>query len=216
MKAALYFALTAAAIIATGCSSGESYVKQSFDFSQVEKVAVIDVDSDLPGKAAKDQIASFFEMQLLKKGYSPIERSQIEALLEEQDFQASDLTSAENAARAGRILNVPTVVVVSVPQFGEEISMTAKMIDTEDGSILWMGDGSGTTGKTLGTILGAAGGALVGVAVTGHDDRVLGGIGGGVIGGAGAMLLSPQEAKVAKDIIKKMCDTLPQRYAMGK
>ena len=212
MKAALYIGLVAVVVGVCGCSSVESVNKAGFDMAAQEKVAVVSVEGNLRGVGAKNQIAGFFEMELLRKGYAPIERTQIEMLLKEQDFQISELTQAEGAANAGQMLNVPMVLMVSVPEFGDEkVSITAKIIDVEDASILWMGNGSGNTNKTLATILGAVLGALIGAGTTGDDDQVLGGVGGGVIGGVAGYMLAPQEAKMAQDIIKKMCKKMPGR-----
>ena len=151
------------------------------------------------------------EMELLKKGYSPIERSQVQILLNEQKFQASDVTSNEGIAQAGEILNVPVVLFINVPKFKEEITLSAKMVNVQDGSILWMGTATGTTGKTLNTILGAAGGAIVGAAVSNNDNRVIGAIGGGVVGGAAGQLLSPQVEQKVRELAKKICESLPNR-----
>jgi hypothetical protein len=158
--------------------------------------------------------ADFFAMELMKRGYTPVERAQVQSLLKEHEFQASDLTTNEGSARAGRILNVPVVLVVNIPNFGEEMSMTAKMIDVEDGSVLWAGSGVGSTGRTLATIAGAAGGAVAGVAIAGgdSDDRTIGGIAGGVLGGVAGRALSPQKAQQAQEMIKKTCQNLPYRY----
>ena len=216
MKIAFACILATAVLIIGGCSSGQSYIRAGFDFHSLDKIAVIAVEGDLNGEAAKNQIADFFTMELLKKGYAPIERAQVQALLKEQQFQASGVTASEDIARAGKILNVPTVFVINIPSFKEEISMTAKMINVEDGSILWMGSGSGTTGKTLSTIFGAAAGVAGGVAVSGEHDKVLGGVAGGVLGGVAGRALSPQAADKAQEIIKKMCKSLPSRLARKK
>ena len=96
------------------------------------------------------------------------------------------------------------------------MNMTVKMIDVEDGGILWMGSGSGRTGKTLATIFGAAAGAAAGVAVAGDDDEVLGGVIGGVLGGAAGQALSPQRAVQVQKIIKKICIEMPPRVAVKK
>ena len=211
MKTIAIWAPVLAFLVVGGCTSAESYVKAGFNFDEVDKVAVIDVQCNVISDAAKSQIADFLGMELLKKGYTVIERAQVESLLKEHEFQATDVTSQEGAARAGRILNVPTVVVINIPNFGEEINMTAKMIDVENAGVLWMGSGSGTTGRTLSTIFGAAAGAGAGAAVSGDDDKLLGGIAGGVLGGAAGRALSPQKAEKAQKIIKKMCKSLPYR-----
>lgn len=202
--------LLAAAFLG-GCTSGEGYFRQDYDYSSVQKVAVVDVIGPVGGEAARNQIADFFAMELLKKGYSPIERAQVHVLLKEQEFQASAITSSEDAAQAGRILNVPAVLIVNIPKFGEDIQMTAKMVNVEDGSILWMSTGKGKGGKILGTIVGATAGAIIGYAASGEDDKVLGTIGGGVAGGAAGNLLSPDEAEKMLEIVRKVCETLPSR-----
>ena len=205
----------AAALFAGGCaaSKGESYTRAGYEFSRVDKVAVIEVTGRVRGEPVKNQIGDFFKMELMKKGYTVVERRRVQALLKEQEFQASDVTSAEGAARAGRILNVPVVLLVNIPVYKEDINMTAKMIDVEDGSILWIGSGSGTTGKTLATFVGAAAGAAGGVMVAGDetDDKVLGGVIGGVLGGVAGRALSPQQAEQVRKVIKDVCKDLPAR-----
>ncbi len=204
--------LLLAALLVGGCTSGESYFRQGYDFSEVEKVAVLDVQGNLVlNEASRNQVGDFFVMELLKKGYAPIERSQVQSLLNEQDFQQSDVTTTEEAARAGRILNVPAVILINIPKYKEQISLTAKMVNVEDGSILWMASGSGSTGRTLATLLGAAGGAVAGAGVSSESKETVGAIAGGVAGGALGYMLSPQEAETMRKITEKMCESLPQR-----
>lgn len=204
-----------AALIAGGCASGkgESYIRADYDFSKVTRIAVVEVSGAVHGEAVKNQIGDFFSMELMKKGYTPVERAQVQALLKEQKFQASDVTTDEGAARAGKILNVPAVMLVNIPTYKEEMNMTAKIIDVQDGSILWIGNGSGSTGKTFTTVLGAAAGAATGAVVAGGDtrDKVAGGVIGGVLGGVAGQALSPQQAEQVKKIINKVCAGLPYR-----
>lgn len=211
MKTVYICVLMSSVVILNACSSGESYFRAGYDFDRVNKIAVVDVVGPVGGDAAKNQISDFFIMELLKKGYAPVERAQVQSLLKEQDFQASEITVAEGAAQAGKILNVPAVLVVNVPEFDDKISMTAKMVDVQDASILWLASGSGKSSELLSTITGAALGAGAGIAVSGEDDKVIGGTVGGVLGGAAGHVLSPQKAEKTKEIIKKMCQSLPQR-----
>ncbi len=219
MRSVCVFTLLSA-LVAGGCAAGkgESFSRAGFDFSKLDKIAILEVSGAVQGDAAKNQIGDFFLMELLKKGYTPVERAQVQTLLKEQKFQATDVTSAEGAARAGRVLNVPAVLLVNIPTYEDEMNMTAKMIDVEDASILWVGSGSGRTGKTLSTIFGAAAGAAAGAAVAGDetDDKVLGGIVGGVLGGVAGQALSPQQAEQVQKIIKKVCANLPPRMAVKR
>ncbi|MHC4068553.1 MAG: CsgG/HfaB family protein [Planctomycetota bacterium] len=211
MKAVYICVLLSSVVILSACSSGESYFRAGYDFDQVSKIAVVDVVGPVGGNAAKNQISDFFVMELLKKGYAPIERAQVQSLLKEQEFQASEITVAEGAAQAGKVLNVPAVLVVNVPEFDDKISITAKMVDVEDASILWLASGSGKSSELLSTIAGSVIGAGAGIAVSGQDDEVIGGTVGGVLGGTAGHMLSPQKAEKTKEIIEKMCQSLPQR-----
>ena len=213
MKTVVLNMFLIALLFVVGCSKGESYVRAGYNFSQINKVAVIEVAGVVEGDVAKNQIADFFGMELLKKGYAVIERAQVQALLDEQEFQASDLTLSDDAAKAGRILNVPVVLVVNIPKYDEDMNMTAKMVDVQDASILWMGSATGSTGKTLGTIFGAAAGAAAGAVVAGgdSDDRVAGAVIGGVLGGVAGNALTPQQAENLHNLTKKMCKDLPMR-----
>jgi len=203
-------------IVVGGCASstGESYRRAGFNFNQVRKVAIVEVTGAVRGETAKNQVANLFEIELLKKGYAPVERARVQNLLEEQKFQASNITTAEGAAKAGRILNVPAVILINIPEADEDINMTAKMVHVEDGSILWSGTGSGSTGKTLSTILGATIGAIGGALAGGGDtgDRAIGAFAGGFLGGVAGHALSPKEAEQVKKVIKKVCVNLPEAY----
>ena len=212
MKTAWLKVLALLCVAVAGCTTAESRSKQNYNFASIDQIAVVDVIGDMPSEAAKNQIADMVSMELLSKGYSPIERAQVQSLLKEQKFQMSDLTTDTGVARAGQILNVPVVMVVNVPKFRDDVSMTAKMIDVEDGSILWLGQGTGKGARWLTTVLGAAGGAAAGMAVSGHDDQTTGAVIGGALGGAVAYGLSPQEADKAKEIVKKMCKDMPAKF----
>jgi hypothetical protein len=205
-------------VIAGGCASqkGESYSRAGFNFGELDKVAILEVSGAVRGEAAKNQIADFFNMELVKRGYTPVVRSEVQKILKEQEFQASDITSDADAARAGKVLNVPAVLLVNIPTYKEEMNMTAKIVNVEDGGILWVGSAFGSTGKTLSTIVGAAAGAAAGAVVAGGDtrDRVAGGVIGGVLGGVAGNALSPQQAEQVQKLIKKLCEDMPPRYVM--
>ncbi len=208
------FCILSAAVLVGGCASqkGESYALAGFNFAELDRVAILEVTGQVHGDTVKNQIGGFFEMELLKKGYSPIERRQVQLLLKEQEFQASDITSNMGAAQAGRVLNVPAVLLITIPKYKEEMTMQAKLVNVEDARILWIGNGSGTTGKTFATIAGAVAGAAAGVAVSGEDDRVLAGIGGAVLGGVAGQALSPQQEEQVRKVIAKVCESMPARF----
>ena len=205
-------------MMVAGCGSerGESVTSVNFDASKYNKVAIIDVSGAVYGEGVKGQISDLFAKELIRKGYIVVDRANVKKLVDEQKFQSSDLASEQGAAQAGKMLNVPAVILVSIPKYeGEKISMTAKMVDVEDASIIWIGEGTGKTNKTLGTVLGAAAGAVVGGVVAGGDrgDRAIGAVAGGVLGGVAGNALSPEQEDQLRKVIKTVCAELPSRLA---
>ena len=206
--------LTAMTVAGCATSHGESYASAGYNFANLDRVAIVEVTGRVYGDAAKNQVANMFVMELMKKGYTVVERSQVKAILKEQEFQASDLADPEGAAKAGKILNVPAVLMIDIPKYdGEKISMSAKLVSVQTAEIVWIGSGSGSTGKTAATIVGAVAGAAAGAAVGGHDtgDRVLGGVIGGVAGGVAGNLLSPEQEKQVRKVVTKVAESLPPR-----
>jgi len=213
---AVWIGVLLIAVAVSGCASSEadSTAVAGYDFSSLNQIAIVEVTGRVYGEAAKNKVSNLVTMALMKKGYTFIERQNVKALLKEQEFQASDLTTDAGAARAGQILNVPAVMVIDIPKFRDgKIDMSAKLIDVENGTILWMGSGSGSTNKTLGTIAGAAAGAALGAAVAGGDsrDRWLGAGVGAVAGGVAGNMLTPSEEKQVSKVIAKVVKDFPSR-----
>jgi hypothetical protein len=154
-------------------------------------------------------------MELLKRGYNVVERTQVQKILNEQGFQTSGATSALDPAEMGRILNVAAILIVNVPQLGEHISMTAKMVEVETGSIVWMGEGTGKAAGGVGTLTGALIGAGAGAAIGHQVDQgtgtTAGAIGGGLAGGAAGHVLEPTQAQALRKVIVNVASGIPRK-----
>ncbi len=199
--------LAIAILMFGGCRSPqESSARIGYDFSVLDKVAIVAVEGAVTSEAAKDQIADFFAIELLEQGYAPVGRSQVRAQLVGQESESKDLTTTEAAVEVGLILDVPAVLAIKIPHFGEEIAITAKMINVEDGSTLWLASGSGKGKRTLSNMFGFSTGGS-------GNDQLMGNVMGGPIGAPPAQPLSPDEADKAQRIIKRMCRSLPMKTA---
>jgi outer membrane lipoprotein SlyB len=103
--------------------------------------------------------------------------------------------------------------VVNLPQLGEQISMTAKMVEVETGSILWQGEGTGNMKSGAGSILGGLGGAVAGGvagnAVGGYATE--GAVVGGIAGATAGYVLQPDEMEQAKKVVVEVCQGLPRK-----
>lgn len=203
------------ALLLAGCAttdvSGEH--DRNYDFSSVERVAVIAVEGAGGSEAAQNQVAGMFNEALLRKGYSPVERSQIRELKAEQDFQHDDATTASGAAELGRILNVDTAIVVNVPDYGDSMSMSAQMIDVDDGAVVWSASGSGATrgglSRRVGQLLGGTGGAVAGREAGGTTGAVIGGASGALAGDIAGETMTPQQQEQAAELVIELSDNMP-------
>jgi len=177
-----------------------------YDFAGVDKVAIVSVEGALASEAAKDQIADFFLMELLDKGYAPVGRTQVRAQLREREPDWEGAGTSEEAVQVGLALDVPAVLAIKIPHFGQEISMTAQMINVEDGSTLWLASDSGRGSRSLSGVFGFG-------ASSQSDDQLLGSVPGGPtpLGGPLNSPLTPAEADKAREIVAKMCRSLPKK-----
>jgi len=199
--------LLIALLFVGGCGSGraESHFRAGYNFSMLDSVAVVAVEGALKSQAARNQIAECFEMEFLKKGYAPKEWTSVAAALEDEQVEASELNTDEGVAQAGDIVNVPAVLIINIPHYGDGITITAKLVDVADGSVLWIGNGTTKTGGLFGFADGW------GSRSAASENDLFGGVPGGMMGGASSVALSPQEVDKVQRLIRRMCKTLPSR-----
>ncbi|NJD19168.1 MAG: hypothetical protein FIA95_07795, partial [Gemmatimonadetes bacterium] len=67
---------------------------------------------------------------------TPIERSAIDAVLEELRFQNTGVTSAQEAARIGEMLNAEIVALGSLNQLGSSLVISVRLVETQSARIL--------------------------------------------------------------------------------
>jgi len=201
-------------VLGSGCASTQvtGTPKLGFNFSSIDKVAVVAIEGSLESEAAKQQLTDMMNQQLLGKGYSPVERQQMLSVMQERDFQTTSITGAANL---GKVLNVGAVIIANVPNYTDKMSMSAKMISVSDNSILWTANGTGDTGKGATQLLsglgGALGGGLIGGAAGGSTGGTIGALTGGALGAVGGDALSPQKAEQANALITQLFGSLPPR-----
>ncbi len=202
--------LAVAVLLIGGCiPSQDSSSRVGYDFAGVDKVAIVAVEGAVTSEAAKDQIADFFAIELLNRGYAPVGRAQVRSQLREQEPESDGLITSEAAVQVGLILDVPAVLTIKIPHFAEEISITAQMISVEDGSTLWIASGSGQGKRTLSNVFGFG-------SKSRSDNQLMGDVMGGPspLGGPVDVPLTPEEAENAKGIIRGMCRSLPTKSAV--
>jgi len=196
-----------------GCSSVNvrSYAAAHFKAEAVQKVAVAEVVGAVEGEPVKNQLSDFLAMQLVRRGFVVVERTQIKAVIAEQERVAEDATATERALTVGRLLNVDAVAIINIPRYGEKISLTAKLLDVKDGTVLWIGSASGRTGRIGRTLVGAVVGATIGALLGGDTSgSVAAGAGGAVLGGVAGEAMSPQESEEIQVLFRKLGKGIPK------
>ena len=197
----------------SGCVSGESVVRPGYGgrLASLKTIAVVDVIGPM-NKVQKIEVADFFTMELLKHGYQPLERQQVQKIVKEINFQHSGLTRQDAAVKTGQMLNTPAIVVINVPRWGGKTTMTAKIIEVETGAVMFMGEAAGSTGAVASTLIGAAVGAAAGYGIgDSSSGRSAGAAIGGVLGGATGYALSSSQRRVVKRMVAQIFVNLPQQ-----
>ncbi|KAB2880844.1 LPXTG cell wall anchor domain-containing protein [bacterium] len=107
--------------------------------SKDNKPVVAVLDLQVSGGILKSEAAALSdrlrsEMQELKK-FDLIERSQMDALLKEQDFSISEL-SESNAAKAGKLLSAEQVAIGTIGKVGRTYTVDVRLIEVETGKVI--------------------------------------------------------------------------------
>lgn len=191
-------------VLTAGCSStmtSESFVRSGYNFSKIDNVAVIDVVGAVTSETAKGQIADEFSKQLLQKGYAPVQRDYILRLIKDTGYSDEDLSPEAYAIEVGRMLGYQYVLIVSIPYFDQEASITGKILETQDGSALWIASGSTEMGLAEAGDLGSDpfGNSLFGQTPQPMDTMV------------DNSPLSSEQRKAISKLVTRMCESLPDR-----
>ncbi|NLB35325.1 MAG: hypothetical protein GX817_05875 [Elusimicrobia bacterium] len=139
-----------------------------YDFGKIQRVGVIKFDSSRvsfgsgydPGNAVADE----FVFQFINRGVRVIERSRIEQILQEQSLWKSGNLDPKTVKGLGKLLGVDALIMGSVTKYhpdrkeriyirdirGQvreeiflveaEVGISARMVDTETGEIIWAGN----------------------------------------------------------------------------
>ncbi|MBN1975168.1 MAG: hypothetical protein JW787_16110 [Sedimentisphaerales bacterium] len=145
----LIFILTMLVLCVIGCLSRSGSFRTNYDFSGIDKIAIVAVEGQVPNYDARFQIADLFIMELLNKGYAPIPLSQVQAKARAVIAEANEI-SLDTYTELGQLLKAPAILIINVPYLDEEdMSITAQLIDTRDGSVLWMDQATGEIGLPI-------------------------------------------------------------------
>jgi curli biogenesis system outer membrane secretion channel CsgG len=155
-----------------------------FDYATVQSYSSAMFGSNIDvGKG----ITNLLIANLVKNGtYSIIERSALDKIMAEQNFNNSQRADPSSAAKLGKLLGVDAIIVGSITQFGNEtkntnvggsgggwhgyglggvghsksnanVGVTARIVNVETGEILGIAEGAGTSSRSSTSLLGGGG-----------------------------------------------------------
>ena len=103
--------------------------------SQGQRIAVLDFNAGAGiSQADVDGISAIFNTYFYPKGYTLVERSQIDRVIDEQGFQRGRFTQKQ-MVRIGEILNVSKVVVGDISIVMGEYNVDVRVVNVESGTI---------------------------------------------------------------------------------
>lgn len=118
---------------------------------QAQRCAVLEFKARVGiSQADVDGISSMFITYFKPRGYTMVERTQIDKVIDEQGFQRSNLTERQ-MVRIGEILNVSKIVVGDVNIVGGQYNVDVRVINVQTGTIVATGGetfASGTSYRT--------------------------------------------------------------------
>ncbi|MFH1619558.1 MAG: CsgG/HfaB family protein [bacterium] len=103
------------ALLLCGCAGGgTSVIKKDYDWSRIKRIGVLRFDSRFNNPKG---VEDMFAKNLLKRGFSVIERSRLEQIIAEQKLGTQGLLSTESVKDLGKILGVDALMMGQVVSF---------------------------------------------------------------------------------------------------
>ena len=104
--------------------------------AKAQRCAVLEFKAGVGiSQADVDGISAIFITYFQPAGYTMVERTQIDKVMEEQGFQRSTMTQAQ-MVRVGQILNVSKIVVGDINVVMNQYNVDARVINVETGTIV--------------------------------------------------------------------------------
>ncbi|MDE6156533.1 MAG: CsgG/HfaB family protein [Muribaculaceae bacterium] len=104
-------------------------------FAFGQRIAVLEFSPGVGVSAADvDGLSSIFVTYFAPEGYTLVERSQIDRVIDEQNFQRSKMTEAQ-MVRVGEILNLSKIVVGNINIIMGEYNVDVRVVNVKSGTI---------------------------------------------------------------------------------
>ena len=162
-KHGFYAILLCLYVSLSGCTGSQSYQVPYGQSGKTLRIFVSDFDvrkNPYVGQDAGQAAAAMFLTALQRRGtFSPVDRSILKSVLEEQRFQLSDLVDPATAVRVGKIVGARYVVTGAVTEIGFQqasilisvtscrVSIDVRIIDVETSRVVVAEVGQGRSSR---------------------------------------------------------------------
>lgn len=103
--------------------------------SNAQRIAVLDFNAGVGvSQADVDGISAIFNTYFSPKGYTLVERTQIDKAIDEQNFQRGRFTESQ-MVKIGQILNVSNVVIGDINIVANQYNVDVRVINVQSGTI---------------------------------------------------------------------------------
>ena len=100
-------------------------------------IAVVDLEAYGISETEVQALTNRLRVELFQTGrFSVVERDQMRAILEEQDFQQTGCTTNECLVEVGQLLNVQQIIAGSISKVGDVFSIEVRVIEVLTGEIV--------------------------------------------------------------------------------
>lgn len=121
--------------------------------SFAQRVAVLEFNAGTGiSQADVEGISAIFNTYFTPAGYTLVERTQIDRVIDEQNFQRGSITQSQ-MVRIGQILNVSNVVIGDVNYVMNQYNVDVRVVNVESGTIAAMDGVTWTPGSSCRTMM---------------------------------------------------------------
>lgn len=109
-------------------------------FSETKKeiVGIYNITARNVDENSADTVSDILRSEIAKTGkFEVLDRSNMDKILQEQNFQTSGITNSDDAVKAGKILNVDLMAFGSFSKLGKAYVISIQMVNVESGKIIY-------------------------------------------------------------------------------
>lgn len=105
--------------------------------AQKTTIAVLDFEAKNISQETAEAVTDLLRTELFNTGrFQVVERDQIRRIIDEQHFQTTGLTDADQAVEIGRLLNVQAIMVGTVNRLGNTHFVNTRLISVRTGLVV--------------------------------------------------------------------------------